>query len=285
MKITESQLRKIIQTQLKEFRLPEKELSMSSDNDLGVMLDKALGGKHASGRPFPSWLNLSINENKQIIDLSEDDLLNYVDQLMSLAKRDVIDVDSFSIFYDGEKHNLESPYLEIIKSIVLFTGGNVASVRSPTKFRTQLADPLYSAGKYNIDYIPKKIDYQIAKNILLKLAAAKNDKINMPIYRGITLNFHTTNLFKPGIKFNNWPLSSWTTDKTVALEFAESGYGFSDDTKILIQIDRPRFGCYIADLSAYEAEKEVIFGKKLKIIEVVNPEEDGYMTLACKVLD
>ena len=275
MKISELKLRKIIQAQLKEFRLPEKEVSISADRNISAILDKALGGMHASGRKFPSWLSSSVNENKQIMDLNENELLTYTDQLITLQERGTLDIEKFSILHDGENKELPSPYLEIVKSILLFTGGNVASVRSPSKFKASRANNLDSGvGIYSIDYLPKKLDYQIAKNFLLKLAVAKNSKINFPIYRGITLNLKDVKSIKPGIKFNNWPLSSWTANKTIAVEFSGADAGWADDVRVLIKINNPQYGYDISSLSAYPVEKEVIFGKKIKIVKVTKSFED-----------
>lgn len=285
MKITESHLRKIIRAQLKEFRLPEKELSISTNADIGKILDQALANKHASGRPFPSWLRNSINENLEIESMNEEALLKIVSELNKMKKNSTL-FDMETLSYGIKK--LDSPYLEVLKSILLFTGGNVETVRHPSKYRSSIAKETETFGDYTMNYgdvknfIPTKSDYQIAKNVLSKLATAKNDKINMPIYRGIAIDSEKANLIKPGIKFNNWTLSSWTIDRSIAIDFAESDYD-DDNTKILIQINNPQFGCYIGNLSAFQQEKEVIFGKKLKIIDVVNEKENS-MKLECEVV-
>lgn len=285
MKITESQLRKIVRSQLKEFRFPEKELSISTNTDIGKILDQALANKHASGRPFPSWLRNSINENLEIESMSEEALLKIVSELNGMKNFGTLfDIETLSY----RRKKLDSPYLEVLKSILLFTGGSVETVRSPSKYRSSIAKETEAFGDYTMNYgdvknfIPTKSDYQIAKNVLSKLATAKNDKNNMPIYRGITIDSEKANLIKPGIKFNNWTLSSWTIDRSIAIDFTESGNG-NGDIKILIQIDNPQFGCYIGDLSAFTLEKEVIFGKKLKIIDMVDQGEDS-MKLECEVI-
>jgi hypothetical protein len=136
MKISESQLRKIIQAQLKEFRLPEKDLEINLTNkpspqDVSKALDNALGRTHVSGRKFhPAFLS-SLNESKQAVDLTDDELLKKVHELSMMSRSDELDHRSFK-FSDGSQ--IQSPGFEIIKSILLFTGGHVPSVRNPEAF-------------------------------------------------------------------------------------------------------------------------------------------------------
>lgn len=272
MKVTESQLRKIIRAQLKEFRLPEKDLEMNLSNKLspqevGKALDNALGRTHVSGRKFhPAFLS-SLNESKQAIDLTDDELLNRVHHLSMLSRSDTIDHRKLE-FLDGGQ--IRSPDLEIIKSILLFTGGNVPSVRNPEVF-----DPDKSKKITRTDLVPGKDDYVTANIIMTKLASANNRiPFNNKIYRGITIDKNVAKSLDPGIEFNNWPISSFTTNTGVADRFMRI-VNPAQEAGVFLTVDEPNFGCNIKYLSAYTVEDEFVLGKKLIIKSVHKPPSWG----------
>ena len=268
MQISESKLRKIIRAQLKEFRLPEKDLEMNLTNKLSPQevskaLDNALGRTHASGRKFhPAFLS-SLNESKQAIDLTDDELLNRVHHLSMLSRSDTIDHRKLE-FLDGGQ--IQSPDLEIIKSILLFTGGNVPSVRNPEVFDP---DKIKKITRSNL--VPNKDDYVTANIIMTKLASA-NSKIpfNNKIYRGIVIDQNVAMSLDPGIEFNNWPISSFTTSTEVADRFVRI-VNPAQEAGVFLIIDEPNFGCNIRHLSAYTVEDEYVLGKKLIIKSVDKP--------------
>lgn len=272
MQISESKLRKIIRAQLKEFRLPEKDLEVNLTNKLspqqvGKALDNALGRTHVSGRKFhPAFLS-SLNESKQAIDLTDDELLNRVHHLSMLSRSDTIDHRKLE-FLDGGQ--IQSPDLEIIKSILLFTGGNVPSVRNPEVF-----DPDKSKKITRSNLAPNKDDYVTANIIMTKLASANNQiPFNNEIYRGIVIDQNVAKSLDPGIEFNNWPISSFTIDNQQARDFIK----FKDtrtDAGVLLSVEQPGFGCYIKHLSVYPSEDEYVLGKKLMIKSVRKPVPDA----------
>ena len=285
MKILESQLRKIIQTQLKEFRLPEKDMSVSTDTNISKILDQALAGKHVSGRPFPNWLKNSINENSEIESMNEESLLRIVSELKKMMFTKGLDIETLT--YDEGK--IPSPYLEVLKSILLFTGGSVETVRSPSKYRASFAKDMEVFGNYVLNYgdvktfIPTKFDYQLAKNVLTKLALAKNNQMNSTLYRGITLPEEKIDLLKSGVTFNNMTISSWTTDEGIANDFAFQG----DFNPVLLTVKNPQFGCEIGKISAFPDEEESILGKKLKIVDIITDTETAdvnLITINCEVI-
>lgn len=283
MKILESQLRKIIQTQLREFRFPEKDISVSTDTNISKILDQALAGKHVSGRPFPSWLKNSINENSEIESMNEESLLRIVSELKKMMFTKGLEIETLT--YDNGK-KIPSPYLEVLKSILLFTGGSVETVRSPSKYRASFAKDMETFGDYTLNYgdvktfIPTKFDYQLAKNVLTKLALAKNNQMNSTLYRGITLPEEKIDLLKPGITFNNMTISSWTTDEGIANDFAFQG----DFNPVLLTVKNPQFGCEIGKISAFPREEESILGKKLKIVDIITDTNVDLTTINCEVI-
>ena len=272
MQISESKLRKIIRAQLKEFRLPEKDLEMNLTNKLSPQevskaLDNALGRTHASGRKFhPAFLS-SLNESKQAIDLTDDELLQKVHELSMMSRSGELDY-KFLQFSNGDE--IQSPDLEIVTSILAFTGGHVPSVRNPEVF-----DATKTSKIKRTYVVPNKSDYQIANIIMTRLASAKNGiTFNDKIYRGITLDQNVAKSLDPGIEFNNWPISSFTIDSQEARDFIK----FKDtrtDAGVLLSVEQPGFGCYIKHLSAYPSEDEYVLGKKLMIKSVRKPVPDA----------
>ena len=269
MKISESQLRKIIQVQLKEFRLPEKDIDLSSKKlspqDVASALDKAIGGTHASGRKFNSVFTRSLNESKkEAIDMSSDEIFERVLNLSTLSKNFLINPNALT--YDSGE-TLQSPDLEIVKSIIVFTGGNVPTIRNPS---------LYDANKVKAlkrtTYLPKKNDYEIANVILSKLAVHKLKESELqPIFRGLRLNKDIAKSIVKGIEFNNWTISSWTSDIDVAHDFSIYAPGGDDVIPVVLKILDTSHGCSIQDLSIYPTESEYLLGKKIKVDYV----EDG----------
>ena len=285
MKISESQLRKIIRAQLNEFRFPEKKTPVSISADIGTILDQALAGKHASGRPFPSWLTSSINEGfeedfsvvQSFESIGENNLHVYVNKLRQAEKRFMLDIGSLSYWSKKEDKNIQfkTPYLELLRSILLFTGGSVATVRDPGKYDPSLSKKTDMLGRYALNFTPEKSHYEIAKNILTKLAKEKNADMNLPLYRGISLPEESVRLLKTGVQFNNWPISSWTSAERVAIKFSKSKTGIP----IVIKVLNPQHGCKLDVLSAYNEEEESILGKKLIItdLQISSEFEEDYL--------
>ena len=119
------------------------------------------------------------------------------------------------------------------------------------------------------------LHYEIAKNILTELAKEKNADMNFPLYRGISLPEESVRLLKTGVQFNNWPISSWTSNEDVAIKFSKSKTGIP----IVIKVLNPQHGCALDVISAYNHEEESILGKKLIItdLQISSEFEDDYL--------
>jgi hypothetical protein len=122
---------------------------------------------------------------------------------------------------------------------------------------------------------PEQEDYEVAKNILIKLAK-KPSKYNFRVYRGMYVK---GSLFPEGIKegmeFDFYDLSSWSREQNVAINFStELPQGLKREAgdKSIIFTMRMKRGTYIDYYSAYD-EEEVITGGKVKIVEVTKMEK------------
>jgi hypothetical protein len=267
MKITEHQLRRIVRSILFEFQ--SYKADQIANVDPGSVIDTALAGKHASGRPFPSWFNSLIFENKNAEDLDDFELLRCVEYLLKMNESGDIDPRLFKFYLDREKRKqLDSPYFEVLRSILLFTGSSVEAVRAPSKFKSSLSDEGEFPDRF---FSPRKNDYVVAKKILTKLASVQNPSLSYPIYRGVSLLLSKTSNIKPGVVFNNKSISSWTTNEDMARQYALGNFSDQpdgDSARCVFKINNPKHGCPILDLSAYTSEDEVILGKKIKIIDI-----------------
>jgi hypothetical protein len=123
---------------------------------------------------------------------------------------------------------------------------------------------------------PEQEDYEVAKNILIKLAK-KPSKYNYRVYRGMYVK---GSLFpegiKEGMKFDFYDLSSWSREQNVAINFStELPQGLKREVgdKSVIFTMRMKRGTYIDYYSAYDGEEEVITGGKVKIVEVTKMEK------------
>jgi hypothetical protein len=284
MIISEKKLRRIVNEILNEFRQSEKNVDLDfyqskpTTQQVSAALDKALGGTHVSGRKFhPAFLN-SLNESKQAVDFADDELLKRVHELSMMSISGDI-TPKYLEFSDGTE--IQSPDLEIVKSILAFTGGHVPSVRNPEVFDAT------KTGRIKRTYtVPNKNDYVTANIIMTRLASAHNSTgLYNEIYRGITLDQNIAKFLDPGIEFNNWPISSFTINDGEARDFIK----FEDTTTeagVLLSIEKPDFGCYIKHLSVYPSEDEYVLGKKLIIKSVRKPVFDARVKMYfvnCKI--
>jgi hypothetical protein len=122
---------------------------------------------------------------------------------------------------------------------------------------------------------PEQEDYEVAKNILIKLAK-KPSKYNFRVYRGMYIK---GSLFPEGIKegmeFDFHDLSSWSREQNVAMNFSTTspdGKREAGDKSVIFTMTMKR-GTYIDYYSAYDGEEEVITGGKVKIVEVTKMEK------------
>jgi hypothetical protein len=110
-----------------------------SHNEVSNALDAAMAGKHASGRPFSSRF-------KQIMSEAVGNE-NYAEALEYLNKHPAIIKQNFYPPYDFNElekfvPNVGQIHKDLQTSIMLFTGGNVASVRNPELFDQSKSKPL-----------------------------------------------------------------------------------------------------------------------------------------------
>ena len=162
----------------------------------------------------------------------------------------------------------------IVKALMLFTGGNVASVRDPEKFDPEKSKQfdLSRVGRMLDNYAsqsPTKDDYQISNYILKILAQSKAKKpwnATQELYRG--LHSLSANAFlalcKPGTVYSLGEIISTSISAAVATNFVNDKPRYQlvytlDNTKI-------KKGIYTAGrTSAYAHEEEVVLGGKIKI--------------------
>jgi hypothetical protein len=283
MIISEKKLRRIVNEILNEFRLPEKNIDFEknkmtlSSQEVSIAIDKAIGKTHASGRKFhPAFLN-SLNESKQAVDMTDEELEKAVSILVNMVAKEKIYVDSLT--YDNNE-DLESPDLEIIKSIMLFTSGHVPTVRSPESFDLKNFKDEFSTGTFH--WGADKADYSIANKLMTRISSLKRISPYLgSIFRGMRLDENVVNSLAPGIEFNNWPISSWTIKKQVALRYSQQG----DENKksVVLVINKCNYGCKIDKISDYEEEAEYVLGKKLIIKKIIK--KITHIEISCEVID
>jgi hypothetical protein len=239
--------------------LSDKEMS---DDKISNALDAAMAGKHASGRPFSSGFKQIVSEAVGNENYAE--ALEYLNKHPTVKKRDIYPPYDFN---ELEKFvpNVGQIHKDLLTSIMLFTGGNVASVRNPELFDRSKSKPLKFDDRR--DFVPQKSDYELANKIMKTLAISKNYYSNKPIYRGVTLEKEIAEAIDYGIEFNNWEISSFSLDREIAEGFfpAKRDIYIKNHVKVTLQILNPVFGSHIYNFSRYQGELEVVLGKKLKI--------------------
>ena len=200
--------------------------------------------------------------------------------------------------------------LRLQKAIILFTGGNVATVRDPSLFKQRLV-------KYNFEEIwrnsrsgdgmlpfrvpqpslakkirafrkfPERSDYQDAKGILTELAAGDLTKTNMFsgatqqefIYRMIHLHWkQAMDLLNPLTMGGDLGIPVSTSyELHTADDFTTSDV---ERVNVLFTIKHKNRGSYINDFSVFDHESEVISGGGYKINHLYVSYGDGRATNA-----
>ena len=157
----------------------------------------------------------------------------------------------------------------IITSIAIFTGGHVPSVRDVSKFNKALADnpddllPL-RGGFRN----PDLVDYKIAHHVMSLFASRPCKPIE--VYRGIGVDKNPAFFagLKPGIEFNNWPISSFATSESIAKRFAKNAaLEKGDKDPMVITVPNMNRGTSISPYSLFSDEDEFISSVRLKILD------------------
>lgn len=188
----------------------------------------------------------------------------------------------YSLGWDENTTNAKSPFYPykgmadlseieqmIITSIAIFTGGHVPSVRDVSKFNKALADnpndllPL-RGGFRN----PDLIDYKIAHHVMSLLSNRRCKPFEA--YRGIGVDKNPAFFagLKPGIEFNNWPISSFATSESIAKRFARNvSYGYRNKEPLVIIVPNMNRGTSISPYSLFSDEDEFVSSVRLKILD------------------
>lgn len=164
----------------------------------------------------------------------------------------------------------------IVKALMLFTGGNVASVRNPDSFNAEQSEKFDLSkvakilGNYS-DKSPTKDDYQISNYVLELLAQSDAKKpwhATQELYRG--MNRLSANAFlalcKPGAVYSLGKIVSTSVDKNVAYGFIKKAPKY----KLVYILDNSKVkkGIYTADrTSSWSHEQEVVLGGRIKILK------------------
>lgn len=264
----------------------------------GDVLDDLLSKTHASGRKLPKGFD----------KITEDDsasAMEIVKQITPSIIREVI------LKYDSieqiDVSKISDPRkVAIINSLILFTAGNVATVRTPENFSDEdakeLQSPIMGHGHGSSSYVdsgrqnykdddrisksyqdkiergthlppyllkPTKELYTIANYVLIQCGAMTgfSRQSNKTIYRGLRIPEQIHSNLKIGTTFNNKMISSWTTNKKIASGFA-SDQAVSAGKWCLFIVNNPQHGADISSLSAYENEDEYILGTPVVVKDI-----------------
>lgn len=236
------------------------------ENDGSEILDD-LFSKSPSGRERPSWVSEELKES----DLS--DLVSQLDEerIRSFFKKYVnYSPDTFNSMDEIDK--------AICTSIILFTGGNVASVRDPEKFKDDteqkpidIYDLKTRTNKRFMDSATK-YQYQVANHVINTMANMKNEKTFGNVYRGMMMSLPMfKKLISVGKTFGGSTITSWSTNSDVANEYTTKtlvGVPEGDIASVFFEMTTPTHGTYIGDFSVFRQEYEFILGKPIVIEQI-----------------
>ena len=271
----------------------------------GDVLDDLLSKTHASGRKLPKGFH----------KITEDDsasAMEIVKQITPSVIREVIS--KYDSIEQIDVSKISDPReIAIINSLILFTAGNVATVRSPENFSDEdakeLQSPIMGHGYGSASYVdskrqnykdddrisksyqykmergthlppyllkPTKELYTIANYVLIQCGAMTgfSRKSNKTIYRGLRIPEQIHGNLKIGTTFNNKMISSWSTSKKVAEGYAND-QAVSAGKWCLLTINNPQHGTDVSSLSAYEHEEEYILGTPV-VIKNIKTEDSAY---------
>jgi len=265
MKLTKSELRLII----------KEELTKLSEQEAIEYLEHVFANSHASGRPVGEQFKDKILA-KEAMEIAVDIVNSLTPAVLSAIIERYAKMRKKSEKIEGVSSTQE---MAVINSIILYTGGNVASVRKPNEFIPDQADqakkslwlPDGTIYPDNLSVIPDKDMYIIANYVMTQLA---NLPIKSPItvYRGIALPNRIAQNIRVGTTFLNKQLSSWTLDESEAINFGkENAIKMMDSEEMAVcifKVDNFSVGADISHLSVYPKEKEFICSRKVMIKKV-----------------
>ena len=263
-------------------------------------LDDIFSKSHASGRKMEPGFDKITEDNAQVApvaivnELTPSYLRTFLEKYNKGGGVSGASIDMAKITDPRE--------VAVINSILLFTAGNVAAVRSPEEYSDDMSDtlgsPVQSHGYGDAKYVdsrlgpedvleptqiykdrvksgtkvpqyllkPTKELYTIANYVMTQLGVLQNlDNPNV-LYRGMGLPKEVIANLKEGGMFNNKSISSWTSSKDVAQSFDK--FDMSAGEYVQFIIESPSVGTDISNLSAYPQEKEFILGKQVRIANV-----------------
>ena len=264
----------------------------------GDALDDLLGGFHVSGRKI----------SEEFGGLEEDSSASVVEIVKQITPRVIREVISkYDSIEQIDVSKISDPReIAIINSLILFTAGNVATVRSPENFSDEDAEeiqsPIMGQGYGSSSYVdskrqnykdddriskayqdkiksgthlppylfkPTKELYTIANYVLVQCGAMTgfSRQSSKTIYRGLRIPEQIYENLKIGSTFNNKMISSWSTNKKVSEGFAND-QDVSAGKWCLFVVNNPKHGTDISSLSAYKHEEEYILGTPVTIKDI-----------------
>ena len=164
---------------------------------------------------------------------------------------------------------------EIIRSIFLFTGASVPSVREPENFDEEQSSVVEFVNK-NITamFKPTKETYQKAKIILGKLQQKEVEK-SPDLFRGLKMPLQTSkhvpiSAYSVGRTIYIGNFMSFTTDAKVSQNFASSNSpdGQYVSTIFAVPAGDMKRGMFVSEYSQYEDEEEFITSGEFKITSI-----------------
>jgi hypothetical protein len=262
-------------------------------------LENAFKNEHASGRPFSKQFDEKLEEEasnvalKIVNEITPSYLTQVLKKYQSVGFEGSIDMNEIS----------DPKEIAIMNSILLFTAGNVATVRNPEGFKPESGEevesprlgwyqnivPKYHKGPITdksieaqgsfsgtwfgeaIPYVikPTKELYTIARYVMTQIANLKNPDSSTHIYRGMSLPAQVALSLKEGSTFFAGSIVSWTTNEKIAENYETASSGFEGPAALcMFEIESAEIGASIDFLSAYKYEREFILGRKLKILSI-----------------
>lgn len=164
---------------------------------------------------------------------------------------------------------------EIIRSIFLFTGANVPSVREPDNFDEEQSKVVEFTNKsITAMFKPTKETYRKAKVILGKLQQKEVEK-SPDLFRGLKMPLQTSkhvpiSAYSVGRNIYIGNFMSFTTDVKVSLGFASSNSSDEQYVSTIFAVpagDMKR-GMFVSEFSQYEHEEEFITSGEFKITSI-----------------
>lgn len=186
--------------------------------------------------------------------------------------------------------DLTKSELAVLSSISLFSNGDISSVLDPAKFKKsprRVVGPLFEdASRLSVD--PSRKAYQEANKVCLHLAASPVKKGSVPDqHRGMFLSADMLQKLETvGESFPLRPITSFSSDKEVATEFAQQVHSKTKDDSLLpvvftMKSNAIQRGTDISKLSYYPDEAEFLTSGSLRVLSARRG-ADGVMYIDCE---